>query len=300
MSTPTDIANQVIDAIGWPHELGDIEDGSHEARPILRAYSQCLRQLLRSVHWNFARQCAPLVLLADATGQTPNVGTQVITPWIYEYALPINCMKARFVPLNWQQVNPPVPAGNYTPANPNAPIVGGLGQPPLTGQRLIPARYLEATDPNYPPPAGSDDSVVQGVSPQGRTVILTNVQNAQLVFTALMIYPSNWDAQFRAAFVAYLAAEVALPIWTKKDRAFGLKVRAEQYAIAARKITQARATDGNEGFPNSDISVDWMRTRQISGGARGGWGGFGGDGGGPGYFLSGCDACCGVGNTSTY
>jgi hypothetical protein len=302
VNLPADIANQALDAALLDFTIGDLAEGTKPAQVLLRAYSQCLRQLLRAVHWNFARQQTDLVLLGDATGQTQGVGTSVIKPWVYEYAYPVNCMKARFVPWVLQGVTPPVPPGNITPSNPNVPIVTGIGNP-VTGTQLRPARWLEAVDPNYPAPPGSLSWEVQGISPQGRTVILTNVQNAQIVFTALMNYPSNWDAQFRAAFVAYLASEIAGPLWSAKGNPkFGLQLRADNMKIAAAKIMQARLTDGNEGWHNSDFTPDWFKFRHVGGGERGAfsqsYGALGG--GGIGYYYSGLDGCCGIGNTSAY
>ena len=301
MNLPADVANQALDAAGLDFTIGDLQEGTKPAQVLLRAYSQCLRQLLRAVHWNFARKQVPMLLLADATGQTPNVGTNVIAPWVYEYAYPNDCMKARFVPWGPQGLNAGVPAGNIIPPNSTSPLVGGLGNP-VAGGRLRPSRFLEAMDVNYPPPAGAQDWTVQGVSPQGRTVILSNVQNANLVYTALMNYPSNWDPQFRAAFVAYLASEVALPLWSAKGQAkFGLGVRDEQMKIAATKIMQARLTDGNEGVHNADFIPDWMKFRNTGGGSRGAYSqAFGAIGDGPGIFYGGLDGCCGTANTSAY
>jgi hypothetical protein len=163
------------------------------------------------------------------------------------------------------------------------------------GGQLRPARFLEAVDPNYPSPVGTITWEVQGVSPQGRTVICTNVQNASLVYTALMNYPSNWDAQFRAAMVSYLASEVALPL--SRDKKFGLTLRAQNIAIVKSKVSEARATNANENWNNQDLSVDWMRTRNIGGGR--GWG-SNWEGSGPGILYGGLDGCCGVGNTAAY
>lgn len=287
MNLPDDICAQALDAIGSEVEFANIEDGSRQSNVLLRAYRQCLMQLLRAAHWDFARKTAPLVLLADATGNTANVGTQVPVPWYYEYVYPTDAMKARFVPWNVNQT-PATPPGNIAIPT-TVPLLTGLGQQPLTGQRLRPARFTVATDFNYPPPPGQITWEVQGVSPQGRTVILTNVKNAQLVYTALMLYPSVWDPLFRGAFVAYLASEVALAL--TKDKKFGLTLRAEQIKIAQQKITQARITDGNEGWYTNDISVDWMRFRNTGGGfgAWGGGGGFGSDG--PGCLGYGWDSC---------
>ena len=279
------------------------------------------------------------MLLADASGQTPNTPTQVIAPWTYEYAYPNDCMKARFVPHSpagarpvppWNNILPsasiqqlaptgqPIPQSGFNsdfgpppldvPAQApyaiplTGPLMGGLGSP-SAGAQLRPARWLEATDPNYPAQAGALTWEVQGVSPQGRSVILTNVPCASLVYTALMNYPSNWDAQFRAAFVAYLASEIALPLWSwKNNPKMGMSMRQDNMKIAAAKIMAARVTDGNEGWHNSDFVPDWMRFRNVGGGYMGGYSqalGALGDGG-YGMLFNGCDACCGVANTSAY
>lgn len=294
-SLPADVANQALDAAGFDFTIGDLAEGSKPSTILLRAYSQCLRQLLRAARWGFARQQSQMLLLADATGATPNVQTNTIRPWVYEYALPQNCCQARFVPWGPQGVSPPVPAGNIIPPNPQAPLASGLGSP-FAGARLRPARWLLAFDPNF----ASDSWETPGISPQGRSVICTNVANAQLVFTALMLYPSNWDSQFRAALVAFLAGEVAFPLWSSKGKPeFGMKVRDEQYKIAADKIMHARVTDGNEGWTSSDWTPDWFRFRDTGGGLRGGYsqgvGSLEGDGG---ILYAGLDGCCGVGNTS--
>jgi hypothetical protein len=284
--TPTDVAQESLDKIGSPVTIGDLEEGTRPAQVLLRAYWQCLRQLLRAAHWNFARAQTPLVLLADATGNTPNVGTQVIAPWTYEYQWPIDAMKGRFLPYQYP-TNLGAPSGNIVPPNNQAPLTTASAQGPLNMSRLVPARWLEATDTNYPVPQGSITWETQGVSPQGRTVILTNVQNAIFIYTRLMLYPSNWDVLFRGALVAYLASEVALPLWVEKDRKFGLEMRTSQIMLAKEKIQQARITDGDEGFFRNDHIPDWLRTRNTGGG-RGNWNGA--DGGGPGNLYCGWDS----------
>ena len=288
MFTPTDIANRALDAAGIDFVLGDISDGSREGQVCLRSYGECVRQLLRSAHWDFARQCSPLTLLADASGQTPNVGSKVIIPFLYEYAYPPQCMKLRFIPVNpFANQSSPVPPGNIQPPNPSSPVVAGLGQSPYPGTRLRPARFLIATDPNYAATQGQMSWETQGASPQSQTVICTNVQNAQAVFTALMFYPSNWDSLFRAAMVAYLASEISLPL--SKDKKFGLELRAQNIGIVKAKLDQARISDGNEMTASSDIRVDWMSARYTGG--RAWFGGDGNDGSGPGITWSGWDSC---------
>lgn len=325
-NTPSDVAQQAIDQAGCDVVLGNIEEGTREAQVVLRAYKQCLMQLLRGAMWDFARKQADMVLLGDATGQTPNVGTKVIRPWTYEYALPIDCMKVRFVPYNFGQ-NVAIPPGNllpfalmpHTATTPGSNFDSDFGPPPApssgpsvaplsgplyggmisasAGARLRPARFLVATDVNYPPPMGDNSWDLQGLSPQGRTVVLTNVPQAQLVYTALMLYPSVWDPLFRAAFVAYLAGEIAVPL--QRDKKLGMAIRRENYGIAKQKIEQARIANNNEGVTSVDSSTDWMRFRNS------GWRGIGGrEGeGGPGVFGYGWDSCgfeSGTGNEGAY
>ena len=277
--TPTAVANQALDAAGADFTLGDLEEGTRAAQVCLRAYRNCVQQLLRAAHWNFARKQAPLVLIADATGQTANVGTLVPVPWIYSYQYPVDCMKARFIPWN--------PFGNsgVIPANnaqlPNVPLTTGTGNI-IAGGRLQPARFLVGTDFNYLPPPGAQTWQTQGTSPQGRTVILTNVKDATLVYTSYVMYPSLWDSLFRAAVVAYLAAEIALPL--ANDKKFGLQMRTANLAIVKMKLNEARIIDGNEdGFPNTDHTPDWMRARQSQGNY--------GRSDGPGVWGYGWDSC---------
>lgn len=285
MNLPADIANQAFDAAGIDYTAGDLEEGARPAQVALRAYGQCLRQLLRAANWDFARKTSPLVLLGDATGQTENVGSMVPIPWVYCYAYPIDCMKVRFVPVNYGQI-PATPVGNISIPT-TIPLTTGMGQSPLIGARLRPSRFVVATDSNYPPPPGQDFWQTQGESPAGRTVILSNVKEATAIYTALILYPSVWDSLFREAMVAYLASQIALPL--SKDKKFGMQMRKDNIEIAKAKIRAARTVDGNEGWYSSDLKVDWMQARRSGGWGLDSW--RGGDGVGPGGFGGGWDAC---------
>lgn len=281
---PSDIAQRALDEAGLEFELGDLQDGTRPARVLLRAYGQCVRQLLRTANWGFARKTMPLVLLADASGQTANVGNLVPLPWQYEYEYPSDCAKVRFIPWNYLS-SPPVPVGNITPPNPNVPIVTGINQA-FVGQRIVPARFVIAADPNFPPDPAANLDGVQGVSQTGRTVILTNVQNAQCVYTEQVFTPQRWDALFRAALTSFLSSEIALPL--NKDKKLGLAVRTQNIALTKQKIQEARIAEGNESFSSSDIPVDWLRYRRSGGAHAGFWYGSGWDGG---MLWGGYDSC---------
>jgi len=276
---PTDVVNEALDAVGAGYSLGDIEDGSDAAQVALRQYWQCHLHMLRGANWDFARKTAPLTLLADRTGNTADVGTQVPIPWIYEYAYPTDCARVRFIPWNWANQASDIPSGNIQASDPDVPQTTGIGGSFLRTP-IRPAKFVIATDPNYPPQQGQNYWDVQGVSPQGRTVILTNVRYAQCVYTAVMLYPSVWDPMYRQALVAYLASQMCMPVWAKKgDVKMGRQLRADQIAIAKQRITEARAMNGNEGTFSSDLQVDWINGR-ATGGSPYNWSGYAGYGGG--------------------
>lgn len=282
--TPTAICNQALDVAAVDFTLGDIQEGTREARVCLRHYTECLRQLLRGVQWDFARKQAPMTLLADATGQTPLVGTLVPgSQFVYEYAWPADCAKIRYIPWN-PFLNPGAVVGNLSPSNSTAPVVTGLGQQPGMGQRVVPAPYLVTSDINYlPAGVGTNPTSYPGVSPIGQNVILCNVQNAHVVYTFDAVYPSQWDHQFRAALVIYLASWVALPL--AKDKGFGISMQDRIIARTKEIIMAARVSNGNEGWYSSDIRTDWMNARVTGGNGMWGnaWPGAGGPGSGAGF-----------------
>lgn len=289
MSMPADIANRALDAAGADTIIGDLEDGTREAKVVLRHYGPVLRQLLRAAHWDCARKQAPMDLLADATGQTAGVGTAVPAPWIYEYAYPTDCVRARFVPMFNGNVAAGAPPGNI--ALPSTPLTTGGGQPPSSQMRLQPSRFLVTTDFNYPPqlaqgPGGTAWWDVQGISPTNRTVVLTNVQGASLVYTCLQIYPSLWDSLLEAAFVAALAERIAVPL--ARDKKTGAAMRNTNIAIAKETLQAARASNGNEGWSTTDNIPDWIRMRAS--GAGNGNGLLGGSAWGAGCLGYGWDA----------
>jgi hypothetical protein len=286
MSLPEDLVNRALDDAGCSdQQIGSLSSPSTTAAQVaLRHYIPSLEQLLRAAYWNFARAQAPMQLLGAACGwlseeqQQEGVGTQVIPPWTYEYAWPIDCLAARFVP--W---NNSTPQGAGVPGNTNVPP-----QPPTTGALpfqtppvIMPARMLVANDTNYPLNASPDGPPPQwwnfrGQAINERTVILTNVSCAELVYTRFVPYPSLWDSLFEEAFVALLAVRM----WTlHPDKKEGRAIRAENIQIAAKAIGQARVRDGDEGWPSVAREAEWITARRLGTG-YGGWGW----GDGPGVF----------------
>lgn len=134
---------------------------------------------------------------------------------------------------------------------------------------MVPSRFLVTSDNSYIEAGAGNET--PGSTPIGRTIICSNVKDAIGIYSYKAYYPNQWDAQFRAAVVAYLASMIALPL--SQDKRTGMAMRQQNIAIAQEKVRSARVTDGQEGWHSSDLSVDWMRIRNTGGyGGLAAWG----------------------------
>jgi hypothetical protein len=300
--SPTIVANMVLDAIGVDEQVGNIEEGSRVANVLLRAYGRCRQDLLRAAPWSFARKQTTMVLLADSSGQTANVGTVVPgTSFQYEYRYPADCLRIRYIPWNPFN-NPPVPTTNITPSDGTSPPTTGSTGPQRLWQPIRPSLYQITNDPNYPLDSQADPTVNPGQSPTGSTVILSNVQSASIVYTFDAVYPMLWDNLFTSALVAYMASEVTLGLWSKNPK-YGMGIRREQIAIAQKKLIEARIADGNASTVSTSHLPDWMRARASYGNNgfnNNGWGLDGGAGGAYGVWGNGYSGSLSFSDGSAY
>lgn len=305
---PEDIANRCFDALGYGGLIGSMGDGTKASEVLRRSYGPTLRQLLRTAHWGFARKQAALLLLGDSSGATLDPGSgqpismAVEQPWLYAYSWPSDCVAARWLPWNQTANGLAIP-----PAQPVLPPNAEQTQAPWTN--AVPARFLLSTSDQFPAEVGQVDwdnlpDLGEGQGAINRRVILTNVQYATLVYTALILEPDLWDPLFQEGMVAGLAARSALAVLVDttasmadqaKQRMAAMAVRNAQIAIAKNAITEARVASANEaGFPQSVAHTpDWIRRRQ-SGGY--GWGDIAD---GPGYYWCGFDGF-GFGGASVF
>ena len=271
---PADLANRALDILGVPNTIGDLQEGTIEARAMLRNYVPAMQELLRGVHWNFARKQVQLSLLQDATGLQSNqfigTGTPGMGNWLYEYDYPIDCMQARYLPMNWltpsATPNPPLTtAGNAFPNwyNPVTPA------PFLISNDAIPGLVGGITDWNQLPDFGN----AQGHGIKSRVVVLTNQKNAQLVYTARIDEPNVWDPSFQQALAALLASRTATAIIRDPKEAMAKQNAA--IGIAKATIADARQSNGNESVDGTSRMPDWIAAR--SAGAVG-WGPYAGPG----------------------
>lgn len=231
------IVNQALDQIGArttiqslnpPMPLGVVAEAA------ARNYQPRLDSLMRAAPWGCLRFQADLTLLKAAQG-TPENGDgsspQPPIPWRYEYALPTNpvCLRARYV------IPQDIGSGTTTP------VLVGLGQTTLRVSNAMPFAVAVDTDAN-------------GVVVK---TLLTNAENAQLVYTARITNPDLWDAQFVDAAVATLAAWLVNPVAGSRE------LMQERVQMAAALVAQARITDGNEAIGTIDHVPDWIQARGL-------------------------------------
>lgn len=255
MSNQTDVslANLSLLSIGGRALLTSLNPSSNdkESQACGQLYNFVYPQLARSAPWNCFRQQAVLTLFQAALGTPENPsGTSYpypADPWLYSYLLPSDSLMVRYlVPSFPAQVSGGVPISpNFIAARTTFP---GMGQ--------IPYAVAYSTDAFGNP--------IQ--------VILTNLSQAQLVYTVNQPNPSTWDSLFTSAFVASLAAYL-VPALSMNAALMQINI-----ANAEKIIATARRQDGNEAFNVQDHVPDFIRVRGQGWGCYGdyGNGAFGG------------------------
>ena len=275
-----DICNRGLDILGSHFIIGDLQEGTTEARAMLRNYVPAMQELLRGVHWNFARKQADLALLQDRTGVQSNqfigTGTPGMGNFTYSYDYPVDCMQARFLPLNWinpgSTPTPPLTTASNAYPNWCVPVTPA---PFLITNDAIPGLVGGITNWNQLPDFGN----AQGHGIKSRVVVLTNVKNAQLVYTARIDEPNVWDPSFQQALAALLASRTATAII--KDPKEAMAKQNAAIGIAKSTIADARQSNGNEGQSSVNREASWIVAR---GAGAAGWGA--GSGAGPGILWN--------------
>ena len=182
----------------------------------------------------------PLQLLKAAPGtpeQTANPSLAAPPqPWLYEYALPSDCLRARFlVPLLMQPTT----------------------SPPLTsaGGQMYPAVLRNASIPF----TVAVDFDATGNEVQ---VILTNLCKAQLVYTRRLSNIALWDSMFTEG------AAAALATWLAPSLNGSVSLTGAAVSAAKMKLDAARVPDGDEGPQTMNREASWISARYGNWGDR--------------------------------
>ncbi len=120
------IVNEALDRIGYPERIGNIYEGTKQARIALDIYSQTRDALLREVDWDFSELIAVAVVAA-----TPPPAL-----WLNAYVYPTDCIRIRnlFNGTYLADKNNPTPT-NWTVAD--SPVDGKVIYANLDGAVLI-------------------------------------------------------------------------------------------------------------------------------------------------------------------
>lgn len=227
MADQVTICNLALDSIGSRSEIASLDESSQSARTLSLHYQPSVEAVLQAAHWNFARKQVALTVLKAASGTPENpTGTGDIPPipWLYAYALPSDCVQARYL----------------MPSFSSAPAVGlGAASVPFFQGPAI--RFLLSSD------VDSNGSPV--------TVILTNQPGALLVYTCRITNPLLFDGQFVMALSNYLGSKIAIRLTGDKNMA------KMAFQVADSTTKEARASNGNEGLTIIDSVPDWVRVR---------------------------------------
>ena len=246
MPSIVDICNRSLSIVGTRSTIASLTESSVEALQCTIHCTPVLQGILRLHTWSFARKQISVAMISAAAGTPENpAGTTPVPlyPWSYEYAWPQDCLRLR-----WIGTPPPSQlvtgttltwTGNYPPLNSGYPGI-------LTGGGAHPT----------PPFAISTDQDSAGNTIK---VILTNQDQAILVYTAYIDDPNMWDAEFTEAFVYILAARLCGPLTGDKTLT---KIYLQE---AQNAILQARLVDATESPAKPTHTPDWIRVRGLVG-----------------------------------
>lgn len=237
MPSEVSICNRALSAISARTQIASLTESSEAARQCNLIYADTRDEVLQMAFWNFAAKTQLLSLLKSAPGTPSNAGsttTQWLSdfpapPWLYEYAYPSDCIQMRTI---IQQL-PNTYIGVPFTSNPSAGVY-----PYVVG----PGAFFEV----------STDTVDN----TQQSVILTNQYQAIGRYTSRVTNPALFGAQFTEALVQALSAKLALALSGKTSLA-NLK-----FAQANAIISQARASDANEGLTVIDNMPDWITIRE--------------------------------------
>jgi hypothetical protein len=235
-----DVANRALSLAGTRSSISSLSETSNEAYEVNKWFNSTRDELLRMAPWNCATNYNNISVLKAAPGTPENPNNSPVSwnksipppPWAYEYGFPTDCLRPLFiVPQFMTGFNSGVPI--------TTAVTGGV--------------------PSYwnGPPVRFKVAIDQDADGNDIKVILTNQQQAILVYIKQVQDPSVWDALFSHGMESILAARLCVALTGDKALAN------MRLATANEAIKQARAVDGNEGLTINDITPDWIRIRGI-------------------------------------
>lgn len=263
MPSQLDICNRALSVIGTRSTVGgnayslvsSLNENTPEAQACTLHFESECKAMLRLAPWSFARATVQAALIAAAPGTPENpqgyaplplvpisaanpagsTPTQIVA-WQYEYAWPQNCIRLRRVKYPFDT---PGLAGSV-------PLWPGVAQGP----------YMAGGDMGLGNRVPYQICLDADASGNQIKVILSNIEYALIVYTALVDNPNLWDDEFAEAMVYALAAQLVGALIGDKQMDKAL------YEKAIQAATTARAVDANEQPVSPNHTPDWIKVRQ--------------------------------------
>lgn len=178
LRNPADVVNAALVPIGYKNMVGHLYDGSEAAQLALAIYGQARDDLLKASDWDFCLRSLAMTQLKSAP------------PGGY------------FPPVQWDpNTNPPVP-WLYEYEYPSDCLkVRAVKPTPLFLPNFAPSpnEFSIANDVNYTP---------------ARRVILCNIQNSLLTYSARITDPSTWAVDFTESLIDMLGEKLSAGLAT--------------------------------------------------------------------------------------
>ena len=232
MPDPISLSNRALFQAGARETIASFNEGSVSAQTCDVLFQPTYETLARMAFWNcFRAQCNLTLLKAAQSTPENQAGTFPYPPqpWLYEYLIPPDCLKVRYLLPTASVTALPVPI---------FPVASGVTSTVAPKQMID---FVVSTDKD-----------AQG---NRQKVILTNLSQAQVVYTVDEPNPEFWDSQFQSAFVSSLAASLIPPL------NLNLGLLNIQMKIANDIIEAARTSDGNEGVNDQTREAEWITAR---------------------------------------
>lgn len=216
MASEVQICNLALSHLGDRGQITLLTENSREAFHCNFVYETARDALLRAYAWRFATKYQALADL----GSPPS-------PWLYRYAYPQDCLKARAL------------------VNPAAAVAATPGTVFFSER----STYYPG-EMNEPVPF----EIAAGDNLESR-VILTDLETATLEYTAAVTNPAAFPPDFTLTLSWFVAMEVAIPLSGNQ------KLYQQAAAGFQAALLRASAQDAGEGYRSRSHTPDWLAAR---------------------------------------
>ena len=213
--TTADIGNRALQLIGTRTTVSAAElvaGNTNEALQINIAYTPIQNWCYGLANWNFARKTAALASLAGPPPTSPGpwiTGTYPSPPWLYEYALPADFIRAIYI------------------TNTASALTGA-------GYQGEPKRFQLGTDT---------------FAATQQEVLLANEASVILIYTSSVTNPTLWPWYFERLMVLALAQTLCMPLAQDRRLFEELSISLEQQISISTQINSAEGLIINDITP---------------------------------------------------